>query len=207
MPLALVLSVGLDSVVLGARSPLLQSEGYIVMSALSVKEAVDIFLTGSFDIVLLDNSLPIKDRDRLTCLIRASGSRIPVVSVAPEYSHADYFADAMLESDPNKLLMGVRRVLLKAAKMSAYDFKTEDKRQRPRDPTDGPKAAPVVRGLESLLPDMPTIGCNHGQAGGKRQLLTMTHEIRREVAAKAARDRWAKQTPLRRFPKELISEP
>jgi CheY-like chemotaxis protein len=178
----------------------LQSEGYIVVSALSVKEAVDIFLTGSFDIVLLDNSLPIKDRDRLTCLIRASGSRIPVVSVAPEYSHADYFADAMLESDPNKLLMGIRRVLLKTAKMSADAFKTEDKGH-------GPKAAPVVRGLESLLPDMPTMGCDHGQAGGKRQLLTMTHEIRREVAAKAARDRWAKQTPLRRFPIELISEP
>ena len=125
MPLALVLSVGLDSVVLGARSPLLQSEGYIVVSSLSVKEAVDIFLTGDFDLVLLDNSLPAKDRDRLTCLIRASGSRIPVVSVAPEYSHADSFADAMLESDPNKLLMGIRRVLHKTARMSADTFKTE----------------------------------------------------------------------------------
>jgi len=92
---------------------------------LSVKEAVDIFLTGDFDLVLLDNSLPAKDRDRLTCLIRASGSRIPVVSVAPEYSHADSFADAMLESDPNKLLMGIRRVLHKTARMSADTFKTE----------------------------------------------------------------------------------
>jgi CheY-like chemotaxis protein len=171
---------------------------------LSVREAVDIFLTGGFDLVLLDNSLPIKDRDRLTCLIRASGSRIPVVSVAPEYSDADSFADAMLESDPNKLLIGIRGVLLKTARMSADAFKTEGTRQRPRDHTDGTKAAPVVPDPESLSPDM---GCDGGQTGGKRQLLTMTHEIRREVAAKAARDRWAKQIPLRRFPIELIREP
>lgn len=47
---------------------------------------------------------------------------------------------------------------------------------------------------------MPTMGCDGGQTGGKPRLLTMTHEMRREVAAKAARARWAKQTPLRRFP-------
>jgi CheY-like chemotaxis protein len=75
-------------------------------------------MTGDFDLVLLDNSLPTKDRDRLTCLIRASGSRIPVVSVAPEYTHDDSFADAKLESDTDKLLIGIRCVLLKTAKIS-----------------------------------------------------------------------------------------
>jgi CheY-like chemotaxis protein len=77
MSLTLALSVGLDSLVIAARIELLLSEGYIVVSAFSLKEAVDRFLTGDFDLVLLDNSLPAKDRDRLTCLIRASGSRIP----------------------------------------------------------------------------------------------------------------------------------
>jgi hypothetical protein len=170
------------------------------VSAFSLKEAVDCFLTGDFDLVLLDNSLPAKDRDRLTCLIRASGSRIPVVSVATEHSHDDSFADAMLESDPNKLLVGIRGVLLKTAKMSDDVFKTEGKGQSPRDHTDGPKAAPVERGPESLSADMSTTGSDGGQTGDKRRLLTVTHEIRREVAAKAARARWGKQTPLRRFP-------
>jgi CheY-like chemotaxis protein len=135
----------------------LQSEGYIVVSAFSVKEAVDVFLNGDFDLVILDNSLPIKERDRLTCLIRASGSRTPVVSVAPEYSHADSFADAMLESDPNKLLIGIRRVLLKTAKMSDDAFKTGGKGQRPRDHTDGPKAAPIVPAPESPSAYMSTM--------------------------------------------------
>jgi CheY-like chemotaxis protein len=118
MPLGFVLSVGLDSLALETRNLLLQSEGYIVVSAVSLKESVDRFLTGDFDLVLLDNSLPTKDRNRLTCLIRASGSRIPVVSVAPEYNHDDSFADAKLESDGNKLIMGIRCVLLKTARMS-----------------------------------------------------------------------------------------
>jgi CheY-like chemotaxis protein len=144
MPFTLVLSVGLDSLVLATRSLFLQSEGYIVVSALSVKEAVGSFRNGDFDLVLLDNSLPTKDRDRLTCLIRLSGSRIPVVSVAPGYSHDDSFADATLESDPNKLLIGIRCVLLKAAKMSADFSVTESKDRRRRNPTDEPKPAPIV---------------------------------------------------------------
>ena len=67
-----------------------------------------------------------------------------IASVAPEHSHDDSFADAMLESDPNKLLMGMRSVLLKTARMSAYVSMTDSKGQRPRDPTDKPKPAPVV---------------------------------------------------------------
>jgi len=131
MPIALVLSVGLDSLVVATRNMLLQSEGYIVVSAFSLREAADRFLTGDFDLVLLDNSLPTKDRDRLTSLIRLSGSRIPVVSVAPEHSHADSFADAMIESDPNKLLIGIGRVLLKTANLSADASKTDGKGQGP----------------------------------------------------------------------------
>ena len=119
MSLALVLSVGLDSSLLGTRNLLLQSAGYIVVSAFSLKEAVDRFLTGDFDLVLLDNSLPSKDRDRLTCLIRASGSRIPVASIAPECGHDESFADAKLESDSNKLLIGMRGLLIKAVKLPA----------------------------------------------------------------------------------------
>lgn len=119
MSLIIVLSVGLGSSVLGTRNLALQSAGYIVVSASSIKEAISHFLNGDFDLVLLDNSLPKKDRDRLTCAIRASGSRTAVVSVAPECGGEDSFADATFESDPHTLLMDIRGVLIKAARPSA----------------------------------------------------------------------------------------
>jgi CheY-like chemotaxis protein len=119
MSLTLVLSVGLGSSVLGTRNSVLQSAGYIVVSASSIKEAVSHFLNGDFDLVLLDNSLSKKDRDRLTCVIRASGSRTPVVSVAPESGDLDSFADATFKCDPHKLLIGIRGVLIKVARLSA----------------------------------------------------------------------------------------
>jgi DNA-binding response OmpR family regulator len=49
--------------------------------ALSLLEAARAFQESDFNLVLLDNSFPAKDHDRLVCLIRASGSRIPIISV------------------------------------------------------------------------------------------------------------------------------
>lgn len=120
MPLTLVLAIGLDSLSLGIRNSLLQSAGYIVVSALSLKEAANQFLNGDFDLVLLDNSLPRKVRDRITSLIRISGSRIPVVSIASETfasedGHDDSFVDATFDGHPDNLLRGIRSVLVKTA--------------------------------------------------------------------------------------------
>ncbi len=120
MSLTLVLAIGLDSLSLGIRNSLLQSAGYIVVSAFSLKEAANQFLNGDFDLVLLDNSLPTKDRDRITSLIRISGSRTPVVSIAseatgPETCRDDSFVDATFDEHPDNLLRGIRSVLVKAA--------------------------------------------------------------------------------------------
>jgi DNA-binding response OmpR family regulator len=73
MSLGIALAVSLDPSLLRTRSQVLQSAGYIVVSASSVKEAVDYFQAGDFDLVILCHSLPAKDRERLTSLIRASG--------------------------------------------------------------------------------------------------------------------------------------
>jgi CheY-like chemotaxis protein len=112
--LTLVLSVGLDSTLLDTHSELLRSAGYTIESAWSVKVAVDRFLTGDFDLVLLCHSIPPRDRDRLTCLIRASGSRTPVVSIAGSLDQVDIFANATLEAVPEILLRGIREILNKA---------------------------------------------------------------------------------------------
>jgi DNA-binding response OmpR family regulator len=116
MPLILVLSVGLDSSLLEARNKILRSAGFIVESALSVKEAFARFLAGDFDLVTLCHSIPKKESDRLICLIRASGSRAPIVSISGNPSQLDAFANATLEADPDKLLIDIKEVLEKAAR-------------------------------------------------------------------------------------------
>jgi CheY-like chemotaxis protein len=117
MSSAMILSVGLNAAFLSSRASFLVSAGYLVISALSVKEAIRLFQVGGFDLIVLCHSIPHKDRERLTCLIRASGSFIPVVSVTESPEKQDAFPDATLgESDPAMFLTGIRKVLGRARK-------------------------------------------------------------------------------------------
>ena len=124
MSLTIVLSIGFDPSLLETRSLVLQSAGYMVESASSLKEAVNRFQSGDFDLVLLCRSVPGKNRDHLTSLIRASGSRIPIVSIAGNLGERDAFANATLEDGPNNLLAGIRDVLVKAEKTPAWTTKS-----------------------------------------------------------------------------------
>jgi hypothetical protein len=83
---------------------------------------------------------------------------------------------------------------------------TVGKGKRPRDPNQLAKwvvehstaePAPVVPvpTPESLSAYMSAMGRKGGAIGGKRRLLTMTPEKRREVATKAAEARWKKPRP------------
>jgi CheY-like chemotaxis protein len=119
MPVTTVLTVGLDFQLLRSRTLLLRSAGCIVVPACSVKEAIEEFRHGDFDLVLLCHSIPMKDREGLTCLIRASGSLTPVVTVADNPGRKDYFADATLESRPEQLLPGILNVLTQAQRAMA----------------------------------------------------------------------------------------
>jgi hypothetical protein len=65
MALTLILSIGQDAELLSIRNFVLQSAGYFVVPAYSLKEAADHFAGGDFDLVLLCQSIPIKDKDRL----------------------------------------------------------------------------------------------------------------------------------------------
>jgi CheY-like chemotaxis protein len=119
MMLGMVLAVGLDPSLMTARMLVLQSAGYVVVRASSLKETVDHLQSGDFDLVLLCHSVPATDRERLTSLIRASGSRIPIVSIAGSLGECDAFANATLEDGPNKFVAGIREVLIKAVKTPA----------------------------------------------------------------------------------------
>ncbi len=118
MPLTFILAVSHDPVLLESRSSILRSAGYAVAQVLSVSHAVELLRISHFDLVLLGYSIPVHDRDHLARLIQASGLLTPVVTVAPlgDGYFPDAFAGATIHSEPEKLLSGIREVLLKAEK-------------------------------------------------------------------------------------------
>jgi len=113
VPLAVLLAVGLNSSLLESQRSVWQSAGYHVTSAGSIREGIAHFHEGNFDLVLLSHSIPTESRERLAFLIRASGSRIPVVSVSDSSSNCDSFADATILDGPDNLLQGIKDLLSK----------------------------------------------------------------------------------------------
>ena len=109
-----ILSIGAEARLLLTRNMVLQAAGYAVVAANSIKEAVGCIQDGEFDLVLLCQSIPTKDKDRLIDGIRASGSRIPVVSVSGQLCQVDAAASMTVGSDPIELLRGLREVLISA---------------------------------------------------------------------------------------------
>ena len=119
MMLGVVLAVGFDPSLMTTRILVLRSAGYVVIRASSFEEAVDHFQSGDFDLVLLCHSVPAADRERLTRLIRASGSSTPIVSIAGSPGECDAFANSTLEDGPNKFVAGIRDALIKVARTPA----------------------------------------------------------------------------------------
>jgi len=114
MPVIVVLAIGLDSTVLKTQRPLWQAAGYIVNVAGSVREAIDHFRAGDFDLALLGSSIPAENRERLTYLIRSLGSHVPVAFVAESSGDSGRFADATLRTEPKAMLAGMRALVAKS---------------------------------------------------------------------------------------------
>ena len=118
MSQTLVLSIGSDLAVLDTRDLILRSAAYVVVSAISIEEAVRFFQDGDFDLIVLCHTLPLKDSERLTCFIRASGSRIPIVCVSGTvHREHNAFADATLDQGPVEFLGSLVELLSKHAPM------------------------------------------------------------------------------------------
>jgi DNA-binding response OmpR family regulator len=115
--LTVVLAVALDSSLLRNQSSVWRAAGYMVTSAGSIREAIGHFKAGDFDLVLLGDSISIEDRERLSFLIRASGSLTPIVCVAKSSGACDSFADATLKNDASELLIGMGALLANKARM------------------------------------------------------------------------------------------
>jgi len=69
------------------------------------------FRDGDFDLILLGDSIPADSRERLTYLIRASGSRIPVVRLTDSSSDCDSFADATIRNEPMRLMQNIGELM------------------------------------------------------------------------------------------------
>jgi hypothetical protein len=119
MPVTVVLAVGLDSWLLSAQSAVWKSAGFIVIPVNSIKAAIDHFRVGDFDLVLLGHSFPIEIKERLTFLIKASGSRTPVVCLSHSCGDCNGFADATLGSDPNQVLNEMKELMARTASLPA----------------------------------------------------------------------------------------
>jgi hypothetical protein len=76
-----------------------------------MKAAIDDFQEGDFDLVVLSHSLPMASRERLLSLIRASGSRVPVVCTTDSFGDFDSFADATVGKEPHELMREIGKVL------------------------------------------------------------------------------------------------
>jgi DNA-binding NtrC family response regulator len=119
MAVTVVLAVGLDPWMLMAQDSAWRSEGYIVIPVHSIRDAIDHFKAGDFDLVLLGHSMTIESQERLTYLIRASGSRTPVVCISSSCGVSYTFADATLRSDPSDLLRGIKELLASKSRTPA----------------------------------------------------------------------------------------
>jgi CheY-like chemotaxis protein len=111
MAITVVLGVGLDSWQLATQSAVWRSAGYIVVPTHSIREAIEHFRAGDFDLVLLGKSMSVSDKERLTLLIRASGSRTPVVCVSDTHGEGGSFAEPMRRGDPGELLANMQEVM------------------------------------------------------------------------------------------------
>jgi hypothetical protein len=119
MSLKVVLSVGVDSWLLASHSAAWRPAGFIVLSAATMREAFDHFRAGDFDLVLLGDSLSLESKEKLTHLIRSSGSHTPVVSIASPSGHCDSFANATIRNDSKALLQGMGELLAEESRLSS----------------------------------------------------------------------------------------
>jgi DNA-binding NtrC family response regulator len=107
------LSVGRDPLLLQTRGQVLLSDGYTVSSTLSVDQALQQFVTGDFDLVILCHSIPLRERERLADAIHKHSPNTPVVVVAAGYGSKDRAADAVIDNEPATLLQQLPKLLHK----------------------------------------------------------------------------------------------
>jgi CheY-like chemotaxis protein len=107
MPITIALAIGFDPWLFEAQRAAWRSAGYFVTATGSIREAIGYFRGGDFDLVLLDQSIPVASRESLTAFIRTSGSLIPIYCPTPSSGNADDCAQSAIKDEPNALLQWI----------------------------------------------------------------------------------------------------
>lgn len=110
--------VGRDRILIETRAKVMQLAGYTVESTVSFTQAIDKFLAGDFDLVVLCHSIPMEARERLTRRLREHTSRTPIISIAASIGQNDPFSDATIQSDPGELITGIQEIVSQAGSNS-----------------------------------------------------------------------------------------
>jgi DNA-binding NtrC family response regulator len=116
MSIQVVLAVGFDPWFFEAQRAVWRTAECFVTTAGSIKEAIEHFRRGDFDLILLGHSVAAENRERLTALIRASGSQTPVVCITHSSTSHDHFAYRTVEYEPNDLLKSIGKLLANNAR-------------------------------------------------------------------------------------------
>jgi len=122
-PVASILSVGLDLSFYRSESQVWQSDGchvtrqvwhsagYQVTPSGSALKAFDYIRKGNFDLVLISESIALCDRERLTLLVRALGSNVPIVCVTDCSSEFGAYDGSTVGKAQASVLQCIRDVL------------------------------------------------------------------------------------------------
>ena len=116
MPQYLLLSVGLDPLLMDIRNRLLGDAGYAVVPSFTSREAFQIFISRDIDLVILCHTIPQGEKSKLIASMKERKKRTPIVCI-----HVDGEADGMLVDayvhsldGPEALLSCVAKVLDKS---------------------------------------------------------------------------------------------
>jgi DNA-binding NtrC family response regulator len=130
MPITMVLAIGLDAAFLESHRNALKASGYFVSSAQSVNAAIDEFREGDFDLVLIGQSIEAERRERLTSMIRDTGSQVPVVCVAEPSSYFNTLAVAAAESGQRYMMQSIGDLVANRKKPVARASAVDSERLR-----------------------------------------------------------------------------
>jgi DNA-binding response OmpR family regulator len=114
--MTVVLAIGFDPWLFESQRSVWRSAGYFVTSASSIGESIHQLKSGDFDLVVVSYSIPAESIERLISMIRASGSRIPVVRISDSSSDEDEFSYSTIKNEPNILLQNIEKLLANPAR-------------------------------------------------------------------------------------------
>lgn len=117
MPVTVVLAVGVDPWLIAAQDRIWSSAGYFVVSADSLEDAINLFYDGDFDIVVVGHCISVENRERLTSLIRASGSKTPVAFIGNSSHDSGWFEGSTLKNDSGTLLAWLTELMADKAEI------------------------------------------------------------------------------------------